>query len=146
MMARVVFDTSSLIGAAIKVGSKPNLALIHSLESCNVYASEELMAELHESLARERFNRYLSTIEKKKFLDFVRENFKIIPILDSDVAGVDPACRDPTDNYVLALAWIAKADILISSDHDLLALHPWCGIPILTPAQFLERFRESGES
>jgi uncharacterized protein len=35
------------------------------------------------------------------------------------------------------LAEVAKVNALVTSDHDLLALNPWHGIPILTPAQFL---------
>jgi predicted nucleic acid-binding protein len=42
-------------------------------------------------------------------------------------------------NFFL-LALTAQADVIISSDQDLLALDPWRGIPILTPAQFLSQF------
>jgi predicted nucleic acid-binding protein len=52
-------------------------------------------------------------------------------------APVDPPCRDPKDNQFLALALVAEANLLISSDEDLLVLHPWRGIPIVTPALFL---------
>jgi predicted nucleic acid-binding protein len=31
----------------------------------------------------------------------------------------------------------AEADVLVSSDKDLLVLHPWRGIRIVTPAEFL---------
>jgi len=44
---------------------------------------------------------------------------------------------NPRDNKFLALALIADADAIISSDNDLLTLHPWRGIPILTPTLFL---------
>ena len=54
----------------------------------------------------------------------------------ADLAPIDPPCRDPLDNKFLALALASEADTLISSDEDLLVLHPWRGIPILTPAQF----------
>jgi putative PIN family toxin of toxin-antitoxin system len=46
-------------------------------------------------------------------------------------------CRDPNDNMYLELALAAGAAALISSDKDLLALHPWRGIPILRPAGYL---------
>ncbi|MDP1656717.1 MAG: putative toxin-antitoxin system toxin component, PIN family [Hylemonella sp.] len=49
-----------------------------------------------------------------------------------------PPCRDPKDNMFLALVQACDADALISSDADLLVLHPWQGVPILTPAAFLE--------
>ena len=46
-------------------------------------------------------------------------------------------CRDPKDNKYLALAAAAGAEILVSSDADLLVLDPWRGVRIVTPAQFL---------
>jgi hypothetical protein len=54
--------------------------------------------------------------------------------------SLDPPCRDKKDNFILALALVAQADAIVRSDHDLLALHPWNGIPILTPAQFVAQF------
>ena len=37
----------------------------------------------------------------------------------------------------LALALVAEADAIVSSDEDLLVLHPWREIQILTPAGFI---------
>jgi predicted nucleic acid-binding protein len=57
------------------------------------------------------------------------------------MAAVQPPCRDPNDNMFLALARAVEADALISGDEDLLVLHPWNGIPILTPAEFLLKLK-----
>lgn len=46
-------------------------------------------------------------------------------------------CRDPKDDKYLELALAAHASLLISSDGDLLSLHPWRGVPILRPAEYL---------
>jgi predicted nucleic acid-binding protein len=56
--------------------------------------------------------------------------------LSSEVA-TNNACRDAKDAKFLALALNCGAAALVSSDADLLVLHPWHGIPILTPAAFL---------
>ena len=37
----------------------------------------------------------------------------------------------------LALALAAEAEVIVSSDEDLLVLHPWRGISILNPAEFI---------
>ena len=37
----------------------------------------------------------------------------------------------------LELALAAGADIIVSSDDDLLVLHPWRGVRILRPADYL---------
>jgi uncharacterized protein len=47
------------------------------------------------------------------------------------------ACRDPKDDKFLELAVNASADIIVTGDEDLLVLHPFRGISILRPADFL---------
>jgi putative PIN family toxin of toxin-antitoxin system len=47
------------------------------------------------------------------------------------------ACRDPKDDKFLELAVCGRADVIVSGDHDLLALHPFRYIPIVTPAAFI---------
>ena len=46
-------------------------------------------------------------------------------------------CRDPKDNKYLELALAADAQIIVSSDNDLLTLTPWRGIHILRPVEYL---------
>lgn len=46
-------------------------------------------------------------------------------------------CRDARDDMYLALCLAVEADVLVTSDQDLLILNPWNGIHILTPAEFL---------
>lgn len=48
------------------------------------------------------------------------------------------ACCDPKDNMVLELAVAGGANCILTGDADLLALHPFRDIPILTPRQFLD--------
>jgi uncharacterized protein len=47
------------------------------------------------------------------------------------------ACRDPTDDKFLELAVNGRADMIVTGDADLLALDPFRGIPIVTPAAFV---------
>ena len=47
-------------------------------------------------------------------------------------------CRDPKDNKYLALAHEAQAACIVTGDKDLLDLHPYRGIAILTPRQFFD--------
>jgi hypothetical protein len=46
-------------------------------------------------------------------------------------------CRDPKDNKILALTAESEAEVLMSSDEDLLVLDPWNGVRIVRPAEFL---------
>ena len=47
------------------------------------------------------------------------------------------ACRDPNDDALLEVAVNGQAHCLVTGDKDLLVLHPYLRIPILTPAQFV---------
>ena len=48
-------------------------------------------------------------------------------------------CRDPKDDKFLELAVNGHADLIVSGDADLLTLDPFRGIPIVTPAAFVQR-------
>ena len=48
------------------------------------------------------------------------------------------ACRDPKDNKFLELAVSGGADLIVSGDGDLRALIPFRGIPVVTPAAFVQ--------
>jgi predicted nucleic acid-binding protein len=52
-------------------------------------------------------------------------------------AFVDVFVRDPNDYIVLAAAADAEADVLVTSDQDLLVLRTFRNMLILTPRQFL---------
>jgi predicted nucleic acid-binding protein len=47
---RVVLDTSTLVSAALRIGSVPHQALMQALASCDVCASAETLAELEQVL------------------------------------------------------------------------------------------------
>jgi len=47
--------------------------------------------------------------------------------------------RDPRDDKFLEAAINGRADILVTGDGDLLELHPFRGVAILSPADYLVR-------
>lgn len=137
---RVVFDSSTLVGAALRIGSIPHQALLKALRFCNLCASTETLTEIEEVINRSKFDHYINRGERQEFIANLRRRASIFVLQNAGTITIDPPCRDPKDNQFLALAQVAEADVLVSSDEDLLVLHPWRGIPILTPAKFLERF------
>ena len=46
-------------------------------------------------------------------------------------------CRDPADDKYLELTLAAGAGAIVSSDRDLRVLHPWRGVRILRPAEYV---------
>ena len=70
------------------------------------------------------------------------DRLEVLELLLKNAAVVDitepvAACRDPDDDKFLELAVNGSATCVVTGDADLLALHPFRGIPILTPADFL---------
>jgi len=84
-------------------------------------------------LGREKLNRYLSRTRRDQFLELLFHH--------SHFSNPDEeirVSRDPDDDKFLALAARVKATCLITGDGDLLDLHSFRDIPILSPAQFLD--------
>jgi uncharacterized protein len=140
MSARVVFDTSTLIGAAVRPDSIPDRALQCAMGSHELFASAETLGELERVLKKKRLNRYLKLEDRLLFAQTIRHNATKVAPAAMDLDSVRGACRDATEEKFLALSLAANADILVSSDQDLLVLHPWRGIAIMTPAKFVEQF------
>jgi len=137
---RIVLDTSTLVSAALRAGSVPYQALAEAFESGDVCASQETLAELERVMLRPKFDRYLSRSRRRSFVAVLRRRMRLCVVEEAHFQTVDPHCRDPLDDKFLALALSADADVIISSDEDLLVLHPWRGVPIVTAAEFLVRF------
>lgn len=51
---------------------------------------------------------------------------------------------DPEDNKILESAVEAKAEFLVTRDNDLLSLGKYENIEIVTPAEFWNRYKDSG--
>ena len=140
MIERVVFDTSTLIGAALKIGSTPWTALNLAFERRHVFVSSDTIAELENALSRPHIARYIPGAGREEFVAWYRRNSQLVAAPELTTMDIKPRCRDPKDDKFLALAFACRAQTIVSSDRDLLVLHPWCEIAIMTPAEFREQF------
>lgn len=95
--------------------------------------SEATMNELADVLARPKFDRYISLEDRQQFLRLFGRLAEFVPI----VYPVH-ACRDPRDDKFLEVALNGKAELILTRDADLRALHPWQGIAILSPGSYLK--------
>jgi putative PIN family toxin of toxin-antitoxin system len=133
---RVVFDTSTLVSAALRLDSIPHQAVLQAMRSCDLCASEATLNELKEVLARAKFRRYLTDAAREKFVQRIENSVRRF-VVREDALSLDPACRDPKDNKFLALVAESEAEVLVSSDEDLLVLDPWKDVRVVRPADFL---------
>ena len=137
LLRRVVLDTSTLVGAALKPGSVPHQALLYAMGRCDVCASVQTWLELERVMQRRRFDRYLARDTRLEFAVLLRQSMHFFAVTQADEDALQPLCRDATDNKFLALVQVCQANVLVSSDDDLLVLNPWRGVPVLRPAEFL---------
>ena len=56
----------------------------------------------------------------------------------TDLPIIEPVCRDPDDDHVIAAALAATADCIISGDRDLLDLGSHQGVRMLTVREALD--------
>ena len=129
---RVVLDTNVLVSAALKRISTPATAV----------GAVERGGVLLKSLATER--QLFEVVARPYFLPLIGHATQawlrklMSPAELVAVTERIAACRDPTDDKFLELAVNGKADVIVSGDADLLALGPFRGIPIVTPAAFVQ--------
>lgn len=134
-----VVDTSTLVSAALRPGSKPSVALRLVLAKFRLSASEFTLAELRGVFGRPKFDRYLNPADRMTFVEMIEQRADRVEVAPEHLRQA-ARCPDPNDAPFLALALACDAHCLISSDADLLGMHPFMGIEVLTPGAFVARF------
>jgi uncharacterized protein len=129
---RVVVDTNVFISAGLKEKSLPGMAVHIAAQSGLLLKSTITERELFVTLARPR----LAPLIPPRFRDWLSELLAAAELVT--ITERITACRDPKDNKLLELAVNGRADLVVSGDADLLALNPFRGIPIVTPAAFVQ--------
>jgi putative PIN family toxin of toxin-antitoxin system len=99
--------------------------------------SSTLVAELAEVIARGKFAQRVLAAGLSA-AELVQDYTRLAQIVESQPLRA-PVSRDPDDDYVLACAVAAQANLIVSGDRDLLDLHEYQGIPILTTTDALQR-------
>ncbi len=138
---RAVIDTNVLLSALLW-GGTPHALMEHVRNGAvTLISSPALLAELARVIDRPKFDVILlrTNTSRAQTLAEVR---LLAEVIDPPPLA-QPVCRDKDDDAVLALAIAAQADIVISGDDDLLCLASFEGIPILMPAQALQKVLES---
>ena len=127
-----VFDTNVLVSAILFRHSIPWRALVTALEHGRLLSSAMTQSELREVLSRPKFDRIAPLQARLEQVEAFLNEMLLIRTVDSF-----RICRDPRDDKFLELAVAGRADLIVTGDADLLALHPFRNIPILTPAAML---------
>lgn len=135
-LARIVVDTNVLVSAALLPQSMSARALEHALEDFQLVQSADTLAELVDVIMRPKFFRYLDEERRSHFLFLMAQVSELI-----NVQTCVTECIDQKDNKFLELAIDANARVIISGDSHLLDLHPFRGIAIVAPTDFMAQGR-----
>jgi uncharacterized protein len=128
-------DCNTLVSASLKANSTPDRVVSFILEHHFLLFSKEVFDEFLEVIQRPKFRKYISPDIAKTFI----KNLEAVLTLVEPGEEIN-ACRDPKDNMYLELAIAGQADCIVTGDKALLDLHPFRGIPIISPADFVRQF------
>ena len=130
---RLVIDTNLWISFLIsKSFQKLDGILVAS--SVKICFSYELLNELHESILKPKISKHFGDKAIEEMLFALTDFIEIVEV-SSEVS----ICRDPNDNFILALCKDANADYLLTGDKDLLVLNPFGKTKILSITEFISK-------
>ncbi|MBX3165065.1 MAG: putative toxin-antitoxin system toxin component, PIN family [Bacteroidetes bacterium] len=129
---RIVIDTNLWISFIIsKKFSQVDTTLYK--KNARLLFSVELIEEIEATISKPRLKKYFSDNALDEmfnvfdpFIDFVNVKSKVI------------VCRDPKDDFLLALAKDGKADFLLTGDKDLLSLKKFHHTKIIPFSEFVD--------
>jgi putative PIN family toxin of toxin-antitoxin system len=135
---RIVADANVLVSAALARSPLAPSALVldAALDGrVKLLSSPMLLTEIVSVLERPRLRRYLSLDEARRF---VADLASVTTQVDDAPLPHPAVCRDPRDDYLVALAVATHADAIVTGDRDLLDLvEP--PVAVLTPRALTER-------
>ena len=133
---RAVLDVNVLVSAVLSAGGQSAEILRRSRDGAfELIASESLIAELMRALGYPKLRKRVPADKASAFVAWLRGHATLADDPDDAPAVRSP---DPDDDYLLALA-IDQRAFLVTGDQHLLGVG--AGLPIVTPAEFVEKLR-----
>lgn len=127
---QVIFDTNVLFSAIGWRGAPWRCVELARAGRLVGFSCDALMQELADKLAEKlKFSPAEVLAVTEDLLSFLR----LVP----NPAALPGVCRDPDDDWVLALAVAVPVNRIVSGDRDLLVLRQFATIPIVSPRDFL---------
>jgi putative PIN family toxin of toxin-antitoxin system len=136
---RAVVDTSVLVSAFIGHSDAAPSQLVGASRERRfaLIVSPQLLDELSEVLSRPKFARWSGSGRAEAYV----AGFAARAELHSDAPAL-AATRDPSDDYLVALARAAGADAIVSVDRDLLEADLG-DVPVVDPGELIARIERA---
>jgi len=117
-LTRLVVDTSTLVSGAVSPAASPPAVLLDAAEAAvfDLIACPRILAEIERALKKPYFATRFTPSERAGLI----ETLRLLAIMLPDPPVVRSALRDPTDDFLVALAQTGRAEAIVSGDADLL--------------------------
>lgn len=136
-MLKVVLDTNQFVSSIIAKKGLPNqLFQAWRKNAYILVTSKEILKETERVLQYPRIVRKYHI--KKEDIESIINLIDHEAVVLSDTIKLDVIKDDPQDNKILACAFEAKAQYIVSGDSHLINLHQYQDISIVTVREFLE--------
>ena len=133
---KAVFDTNVLLAAYLTEGLCARLLLRARRRQFELITCPQILTECRDNLQK------LTSPSADALDATIHHLLAITTVIAPSRALIPRVCRDRDDNGILGCAITAHVDYLVTGDKDLLALHAFEGIPIITPRDFEALFAE----
>lgn len=135
---RAVVDVNVLISGVLSAKGS-SVAILRATRDgqFELVVSDLLLAELKRTLAYPKLRQRIPPEKAAAFANWVRDHGSLA---EDPASPPSVGSRDRDDDYLLALA-INRRAYLVTGDKDLLVLSD--DLPILTPAQFATKLRDT---
>ena len=130
MRVKCVNDTNVLISSALTKGA-PFRIVEHLIKNNALIFSKETISELSSRITQPKFEKYVSAEDREAYVNNLILSADLV-IIDNLIQG----CRDRDDDKFLETAVKGDARFIISGDQDLLTMHQFEGIDIVTVQEF----------
>jgi len=128
---KIVIDTNVFVSGLLFGGIPKKVLNLWSRDKVIMCVSADLKAEIFNKL-KNKFQ--VSTVFLSTFdIVFESKSDKYLPKKKIDLL------KDKKDNFLLELAYEAKAEFLVTGDKELLTLKRFESTEIISPKQFLEK-------
>lgn len=115
-MYKVVIDSNIWVSFMIGKTLRHLVQYIRN-EQITIVTCEDQLEELSVAFRKPKLQKYFQPNQITTFFSFLKGVSQIVPI-----KAITPLCRDPKDDYLLALSITSKAHFLVTGDMDLLEM------------------------
>ena len=131
---RLILDTNILISGSFYKGSLLREVVSTGFKHYELIFSTQTWDELADVFQRDFLEKITPLAQRLRLLAEIASQ---ITVIESHTLVTD--CKDQKDNKFLSLALDGDVKTIVTGDDELLKLHPWRGVDVLTVHGFFEK-------